>query len=674
MSFTQLGLPESISRAAQEAGYTEATSIQSQAIPVLMNGQDLVGCSQTGTGKTAAFAMPLLAKIDLDNKRPQLLVMAPTRELAIQVAEAFETYGSQMKKLRVLAVFGGAAYQPQLSALQRGVHVVVGTPGRLIDHVKSNALDLSGIHSLVLDEADEMLRMGFIDDVKWILSQIPETRQIALFSATMPGPIREIADKYLRNPHSITVERSQKVASTIRQQHIVVGPKDKVELLARLLEIESTDGVIVFVKTKLGTVELSERLTARGFNAAALNGDIAQSQRTRTVEKLKSGEIDILVATDVAARGLDVDRISHVINYDMPHDEEAYVHRIGRTGRAGRDGAAILLVTPAQRRLVRVLQNATGQEIPLVQGPSVDALNQKRTERLKEKITLALESRQLPTFQGIVEQYCNETGRSPLEVAAAIAAMHQGKRAFFAKSLETNSQPSWNDRSSREDRPGRFNRSDRFEHSDRSERPRKSSKSRSEGNFEPRPMAYEPTSGAAHEGREPFVPRESRQSDEGANPAGRSGVDKRAARPAREPFEARSDRGRGDKAPAARGMTGRDVVPMQMYRVEVGRAHGVMPGNLVGAIANESGLTGPEIGRIDIYDQYSIVRLPDGMPKEVYNALRKTWVGGRQLRISLAEQKSSRFVEQVSKFRKKVFDRKSPAGKPAGRRARPAKS
>ncbi len=480
MSFTQLGLPESITRAAQEAGYTEATSIQMQAIPVLMSGQDLVGCSQTGTGKTAAFAMPLLAKIDLENKRPQLLVMAPTRELAIQVAEAFETYGSQMKKLRVLAVYGGAAYQPQLSALQRGVHVVVGTPGRLIDHVKSGALDISGIHSLVLDEADEMLRMGFIDDVKWILSQIPETRQIALFSATMPGPIREIADKYLRDPHSITVERSQKVASTIRQQHIVAGPKDKVELLARLLEVEQTDGVIVFVKTKLGTVELSERLSARGFNAAALNGDIAQTQRTRTVEKLKSGEIDILVATDVAARGLDVDRISHVINYDMPHDEEAYVHRIGRTGRAGRDGAAILLVTPAQRRMVRVLQNATGQEIPLVEGPSVDALNRKRTERFKESITLALESRQLPTFQSIVEQYCNETGRSALDVAAAIAAMHQGKRAFFAKPLEASSQSSWNDRSSRDDRPGRFNRSDRFEHNDRSERPRKS-KSRSEG-------------------------------------------------------------------------------------------------------------------------------------------------------------------------------------------------
>ncbi|MGV3484508.1 MAG: DEAD/DEAH box helicase, partial [Planctomycetaceae bacterium] len=407
MPFAELGLPESIARAAQERGYTEATSIQSEAIPVLMSGRDLVGCSQTGTGKTAAFAMPLLAKIDLEKRIPQVLVLAPTRELAIQVAEAFEQYGSQLNKLRVLAVFGGAAYQPQLAALHRGVHVVVGTPGRLIDHVKQSALDLSGIHSLVLDEADEMLRMGFIDDVKWILSQTPSERQIALFSATMPGPIREIAEKHLNDPHSITVEKSQKVASTIRQQHLVVSPKHKVEMLARILELEQTDGVIVFVKTKIGTVELSERLANRGLNVAALNGDIPQAQRTRTVEKLKSGEIDILVATDVAARGLDVDRISHVINYDMPHDEEAYVHRIGRTGRAGREGAAILLVTPAQRHIVRSLQKATGQTIVQVDPPSIDAINEKRANEFKQRITLALESRQLPTFQTMIQQFCD---------------------------------------------------------------------------------------------------------------------------------------------------------------------------------------------------------------------------------------------------------------------------
>jgi len=588
MPFTQLGLPEEISRVAQESGYTEATSIQSEAIPVLLSGRDLVGCSQTGTGKTAAFAMPFLAKIDLDKKVPQVLVLAPTRELAIQVAEAFEHYGSQLKKLRVLAVYGGAPYQPQLAALHRGVHVIVGTPGRLIDHVKQSALNLSAIHSLVLDEADEMLRMGFIDDVKWIMSQVPAERQVALFSATMPGPIREIAEKYLRDPYSITVEKSQKVAQTIRQQHIVVSPKHKVEMLSRILELEKTDGVIVFVKTKIGTVELAERLASRGFNVAPLNGDIAQAQRTRTVEKLKSGEIDVLVATDVAARGLDVDRISHVINYDMPHDQEAYVHRIGRTGRAGREGAAILLVTPIQRHIVRSLQKATGQTIPQVDAPSIEAINAKRAEDFKQSITLALESRQLPIFTKMLQQYCDETGKPAIEVAAAVAAMHNGKRSFLARPIEEDFSGSRRD------------------------------------SFEPR--------GGERSNRE-YVPRERRDDRQESR-----GEDRRT-------FENRDSH---------RASTGsRSASPMQRYRVEVGRSHGVMPGNLVGAIANESGLTGSEIGRIDIYDEYSIVALPEGMPGSVFDSLRGAWVSGRQLRLSLAEGSPSR----VSK--PNTFDRKS---------------
>ena len=614
MPFAQLGLPEAIARAAQEAGYTEATSIQSEAIPVLMSGRDLVGCSQTGTGKTAAFAMPLLAKIDLDKKVPQVLVLAPTRELAIQVAEAFEQYGSQLKKLRVLAVYGGAAYQPQLAALHRGVHVVVGTPGRLIDHVKQNALNLSEIHSLVLDEADEMLRMGFIDDVNWILSQTPETRQVALFSATMPGPIRQIAEQHLKDPHSITVERSQKVAQTIRQQHVVVTPKNKVEMLSRILELEETDGVIVFVKTKIGTVELSERLMARGFNAAALNGDIPQTQRTRTVEKLKSGEIDVLVATDVAARGLDVDRISHVINYDMPHDEEAYVHRIGRTGRAGRDGAAILLVTPAQRHIVRSLQKATGQTIQQVDGPSIDAINAKRSEEFKQRITLALDSRQLPTFQKLVEQFCEETGKPATEVAAAVAAMYHGKRPFFAKQMDDDSFGS---------------RRDSFDSRSRNDRPARE--------FAPR----------EHREDRPSASRDSRyESRDGGNRDG----EKRF-----------SDK----REPARRGETSfRSNAGMQRYRVEVGRDHGVQPGNLVGAIANESGLTGSEIGRIDIYDQYSIVALPEGMPGSVFDTLKNAWVSGRQLRLSLAEGGGERSARPG-----KPFDRKTAVRAPGSNRA-----
>ena len=601
MLFTELGLPEEISRAAAEAGYTEATSIQSEAIPVLLSGRDLVACSQTGTGKTAAFAMPLLAKIDLEKKSPQLVVLAPTRELAIQVAEAFETYGSQLKKLRVLSVYGGAAYQPQLASLHRGVHVIVGTPGRLIDHVKSGALDLSSIHSLVLDEADEMLRMGFIDDVKYILSQIPDDRQIALFSATMPGPIRDIADKHLSDAHSITVERSQKVANTIRQQHVVVSPKNKVEMLTRILELEETDGVIVFVKTKIGTIELSERLATRGLNVAPLNGDIPQAQRTRTVEKLKSGEINVLVATDVAARGLDVDRISHVINYDMPHDEEAYVHRIGRTGRAGREGAAILLVTPAQRHIVRSLQKATGQTITQVDAPSIDAINAKRAEELKQNIKLGLESRQLSTFQTMLQQLCEETGKPAIEIAAAVAAMHIGKRPFFAKSID-----------------------DEFSGSRRD-------------SFEPR--------GRGERSSDDFAPREHRRDDRFS--------------------DSRSGEGRGfDRQPSRGNTSSRDRVPMQRYRVEVGREHGVQPGNLVGAIANESGLSGSEIGRIDIYDQYSVVGLPEGMPPSVFESLKNAWVSGRQLRLSLAEGGSSRPVRPG-----KPFDRKTAVRAPGAHRA-----
>ncbi len=593
MPFAELGLPESIARAAQESGYTETTSIQSEAIPVLISGRDLVGCSQTGTGKTAAFAMPLLAKIDLENKVPQVLVLTPTRELAIQVAEAFEKYGSQLKKLRVLAVYGGAAYQPQLASLHRGVHVVVGTPGRLIDHVKSNALDLTNIRSLVLDEADEMLRMGFIDDVKYILSETPDEKQIALFSATMPGPIRDIAERHLKDPYSITVAKSQKVANTIRQQHVVVTPRNKVEMLCRLLELEKTEGVIVFVKTKIGTIELAERLATRGLNVAPLNGDIPQTQRTRTVEKLKSGEIDILVATDVAARGLDVERISHVINYDMPHDEEAYVHRIGRTGRAGREGAAILLVTPAQRHIVRSLQKATGQTIEQIDGPSIDAINVQRGEQFKQQVTLALQSRQLPTFQTMLQQLCDETGKSAIEVAAAVAAMHVGKRPFFARQMEDDFSGS---------------RRDSFEPRDR-------------GHRDDRPDHRREQHGHDRRG---FSPRDT-------------------------------------------ASTGRSNVPMLKYRVEVGRDHGVQPGNLVGAIANESGLTGSEIGRIDIYDQYSIVSLPDGMPPSVFDSLNAAWVSGRQLRLTLAEQTASKPSRPIAK----PFDRNSAVRVPGSHRAAP---
>lgn len=618
MSFSELGLPESIVKAATDAGYTQATPIQAEAIPILLAGHDLVGCSRTGSGKTAAFAMPFLAKVDLSKRHPQVLVLAPTRELAVQVAEAFEQYSASMKDLRVLAVYGGAAYQPQISALRRGVHVIVGTPGRLIDHIKQETISLAGVHSLVLDEADEMLRMGFIDDVRWVLDKVPEGRQVALFSATMPEPIREIAQKQLRDPKSITVDTAQRGVSTIRQEHVVVSPKNKIEVLCRLLEVEKTDGVIVFVKTKLGTVEVADRLLARGFNAAALNGDIAQTQRQRTVDKLKEGEIDILVATDVAARGLDVDRVSHVFNFDLPHDDEAYVHRIGRTGRAGREGVAILLVTPSQRRVIRSIERATGQTILHREQPPVDQINVARAERFKARITEAMTSRQLDTLAGLVKDYCEQTGEEPLRVAAALAVMTVGDHRFFARPID---EPSLAPR----ERPKR----DRIDNDYPSrERAPRDSFPRDGGDS---PKRFR------REGNESVV----------GEPAGE--------RKFRERFDA--DRKRHDKPTRFE----RGARSGRRYRLEVGSEHGVQPGQLFGAIAHHTGLSSEEIGKIRIMDQFSIVDLPAGMPADVFKALSKTWVAGRQLRIT-----EDGFVpQQGSRDRGESSPADTPSDRPA---------
>lgn len=437
MQFSQLGLSEPLLAAAEAVGYSTATPIQAAAIPVLLSGSDLVGCSQTGSGKTAAFALPLLAHLDPARRVPQVLVLTPTRELALQVAQSFQRYGSQLAGLSVAAVYGGAAYGPQLTALRRGVQVVVGTPGRLIDLIKQHAVDLQHVSHLVLDEADEMLRMGFIDDVHWILSRAPARRQVALFSATMPPPIRAIADQYLQAAESVTVQQPAHSKTSIEQRCLVVPAKQKTEMLRRLLEVEPTDGVIVFVKTRLATVALADRLVACGFRAAPLSGDVAQAQRQLTVEKLKSGRVDILVATDVAARGLDVQRISHVINYDLPHDSEAYIHRIGRTGRAGRSGVAILMVSPAQRRAVAALQRATDSRLRWVDPPSVQQINRQRTERFHQRISEALADRQLETLSAVVEQYIAASGESPGRVAAALAVMVQGDQRFFSREIET---------------------------------------------------------------------------------------------------------------------------------------------------------------------------------------------------------------------------------------------
>jgi ATP-dependent RNA helicase DeaD len=425
-SFQDLALIEPVLRALNDIGYETPTPIQAKTIPPLIEGRDIIGQAQTGTGKTAAFALPLLCNIDTANNRPQALILAPTRELALQVAEAFQGYGKHLDDFHVLPIYGGQSYQIQLKQLRRAAHVVVGTPGRVIDHIKRGTLDLSNLKFLVLDEADEMLRMGFIDDVEWVLGQTPPGRQIALFSATMPQAIRKIAQKHLHDPVEISIQNRSKTADTIRQRFWSVSGYHKLDALTRILEVEAFDGMIVFVRTKIATVELSEKLEARGYNAAPLSGDIPQIQRERTVERLKKGKLDILVATDVAARGLDVDRISHVINYDMPYDPEAYVHRIGRTGRAGRTGEAILFVTPREKRLLNSLERSTKQRIERMEMPSTETVNNQRIARFKQRITDTLAEEDSEFFVRILEQYEQEYNVPALEIAGALAKMAQG--------------------------------------------------------------------------------------------------------------------------------------------------------------------------------------------------------------------------------------------------------
>ncbi len=424
--FDAFRLPAPILQALSEAGYEAPTPIQAQSIEPLLDGRDLLGQAQTGTGKTAAFALPLLARVDLERAEPQILVLAPTRELAIQVAEAFQTYARHLPNFHILPIYGGQDYGVQLRALRRGPQVVVGTPGRVMDHMRRGTLQLDGLKALVLDEADEMLRMGFIDDVEWILEQAPEGRQVALFSATMPDVIRKVARRHLREPVEVKIASRTTTATTIRQRYWRVSGLHKLDALTRLLEVEEFDAVLVFVRTKNETVELAEKLTARGYGCEALNGDIPQKLRERTVERLKKGELDIVVATDVAARGLDVERISHVINYDIPYDTESYVHRIGRTGRAGRSGEAILFVAPREQRMLRSIERATGQPIEPMHMPSVSEVNQSRIARFKDRISELLASDDLEPFVQLVTEYQEEHDADPLVVAAALARMAQG--------------------------------------------------------------------------------------------------------------------------------------------------------------------------------------------------------------------------------------------------------
>jgi len=555
VAFRDLGLSDAVMAVLSEVGYETPSPIQAATIPPLLAGRDVLGQAQTGTGKTAAFALPILSRLRSGGRGqgPQALVLTPTRELTIQVAEAFQRYASHVDGFAVLPIYGGQSYGPQLSALKRGVDVVVGTPGRVMDHIKRGTLRLGNLGWMVLDEADEMLRMGFIDDVEWIFEQTPAERQVALFSATMPSAIRRIAKTHLKAPQEVTIQAKTTTAVNIRQRYwIVGGGTSKLDALTRLLEAEPFDAMIVFARTKKATDELAERLSARGYACAALNGDIAQTQRERTVARLKNRQLDILVATDVAARGLDVERISHVINFDIPHDTESYVHRIGRTGRAGREGDAILFVTMREKRLFKAIERATRQSIEPMDLPSVAEVNEQRVARFKQRITDTLNSAELDTFRRLIDEYRAEHNVELEELAPVLAYLAQGDEPLM---LDTSKK--------------------------------------------------KPSSAAA-----------------GSSP------DKAAGRSA-----AFTD---GD---------------LETFRIEVGRAHGVEPRNIVGAIANEAGVDSKHIGRIDIRDDFSLVDLPKGMPKDIFEHLKTVWVANRQLAISR--------------------DQGAPPAPPAGRRKKP---
>ncbi len=428
-SFTELDLPPALSQALADIGYETPSPIQAACIPRLLAGHDLLGEAQTGTGKTAAFALPTLARLDLDDRRPQVLVLTPTRELAIQVAEAFQKYAARLRDFHVQPIYGGQSMVVQLRQLARGAHIVVGTPGRIMDHIERGSLKLDALRTLVLDEADEMLRMGFIDDVEWILQHTPDTRQTALFSATMPAPIREVARRHLREPEEVKIRAATATVEKIRQRYWLVRGVDKLNALTRILDAEETlDAALVFVRTKISTEELADKLSARGYAAAALNGDMTQGLRERVIEQLKSGALDIVVATDVAARGIDVPRISHVINYDIPYDTEAYVHRIGRTGRAGREGTAILFAAPRETRMLKMIERATRQPIEPIALPSREDVSNLRIQQFKQQVIATLENEDLGFFVEVIDRLAEESEFDAHEIAAAIAFLAQRER------------------------------------------------------------------------------------------------------------------------------------------------------------------------------------------------------------------------------------------------------
>ncbi len=574
--FDQLGLSAPLLQALEAVGYETPSPIQAACIPHLLAGRDLLGEAQTGTGKTAAFALPLLQRLDLADKRPQVLVLTPTRELAIQVAEAFQSYARNLPGFHVMPIYGGQSMVVQLRQLQRGAHVVVGTPGRVMDHLERKSLSLAGLRTLVLDEADEMLRMGFIDDVEWILDHTPPERQTALFSATMPSVIRRVAHKHLREPQEVKVKSATSTVTSTRQRYWQVSGLHKLDALTRILETEEDlDAALVFVRTKTSTVELAEKLQARGYNAAALNGDMVQALRERTIEQLKNKNLDIVIATDVAARGLDVPRISHVINYDIPYDTEAYVHRIGRTGRAGRTGNAILFVAPREKRMLRMIEGATRQPIEPMQLPSMEAVANRRVTQFKQEIVDVIESQELAFFVDVVGQIENEKNIDARRIAAALAWMAQRERPLQVA-----------------EKPGAKGAERILE----------------------APTARAPDAVA--------IEKASRT----AKAAGDKWQEMREEK--RETRETKREEKPASVRTASR-------FGKQRYRLAAGRDHGVTPKDIVGAIANEAGIESRFIGQIDLFDDYSTVELPDDIPDAILQLLKRTRLRGRPMDITL---------------------------------------
>ncbi len=532
--FSDLHLAPAIYRVIDEVGYEAPTPIQAQSIPPLLAGRDLLGQAQTGTGKTAAFALPLLSRLKPGLKAPGILVLTPTRELALQVAEAMQTYSRHLKNFHVLPVYGGQNMGQQLRQLQRGVQVVVGTPGRVTDHLRRQTLKLDHLQAVVIDEADEMLKMGFIDEVEEILSLTPEGRQTALFSATIPREILAVARRHLNDPVEIRIRNRTSTVEKISQRFWQVKGLHKLDALTRILEAEEIEGMIIFVRTRVATVELSEKLEARGFSSAPLNGDMSQMHREKTIERLKDGSLDIVVATDVAARGLDVKRISHVVNYDIPHDVEAYIHRIGRTGRAGRDGKAILFVAPREKRMLAAIEKTTRQPIRAMALPSRKDITDRRIQQFKDRIATVMEAEELEFFEAMIDDCQSEYDIGHRKIAAALAFLLQ----------------------------------------------------------QDRPLQLE----------ERFAGEERVETD--------------------------------NRRPASSGKEQLSATRLRPYRVEVGRVHGVEPGNLVGAISNEGKIASRDIGRIRIFDRFSLVDLPPDLDAETLRRLKAAQVCGAQLQLS----------------------------------------